>query len=280
MRTSNSSSFASSRHLALRFVAPLAGSLVLAGCMPDHAAPRDAGPLPVDAPMIATDAPSTVPVDAPIALPDVTPLATNEAHFGHTHAELAALWWQWVFGLPREHHPLYDTTGEDCAVGQSEDVFFLAGTFGGPASRQCTVPAGQPLFFPLVNNSVDNGVYPPEERYTDEEQLEYITAWADGIDEMTLEIDGTTWTTEMLRAYRAAARYSYDLSDTRPNLYDTRGIDYAGEIDPAFTDGYWIYLPPLPPGAHHIHFTGQEAGDEELGIRPFSLDVEYDLTVL
>ncbi|MFI6323767.1 hypothetical protein ACIBG8_40000 [Nonomuraea sp. NPDC050556] len=44
-----------------------------------------------------------------------------------------------------------DPTGAFAAEGQPDDVWFLAGTFGGKAKRSCHVPAGRPLFFPLVN---------------------------------------------------------------------------------------------------------------------------------
>ena len=233
--------------------------------------------------------PAITPDSGPLAVPDAGPdagpvpalmlLAPGEAHFGHTHAELAGLWWQWVFGLPQEHHPLLDAEGDDCAVGQRDDVFFLGGTFGGPAHRECIAPAGRPFFFPVVNNVVSNALRAPDEHFSDEELSTYVREWVDGLDSFSLEIDGAMWTMEQLRAHRAASRFAYDVSDERPNLYDLRGVDFDGVVDPAFTDGIWIYLPPLSAGAHHIHFVANEAGDPELGIRPFSVDVEYDLDV-
>ncbi|MFJ5708892.1 MULTISPECIES: hypothetical protein [unclassified Streptomyces] len=45
-----------------------------------------------------------------------------------------------------------DEDGRDCARRQPGDVWFLAGTFGTEAKRRCTVPAGVPLAFPLVNS--------------------------------------------------------------------------------------------------------------------------------
>src|SRR6185436_2277754 len=71
--------------------------------------------------------------------------------FGKRYSDWAGAWWQWVYAVPGTHHPLLDTTGEHCALGQSGEVFYLGGTFGGDATRRCRVPKGKALFFPLIN---------------------------------------------------------------------------------------------------------------------------------
>ena len=55
---------------------------------------------------------------------------------------------------PAAENPVFDTSGQYCALRQVGDVWFLAGAFGGPpVVRNCEVPAGKSLFFPLINNS-------------------------------------------------------------------------------------------------------------------------------
>ena len=66
-------------------------------------------------------------------------------------AALTARWWQWVISIGQSENPLLDPTGADCAVGQEGPVWFLGGTFGGPATRSCTVPAGKALLIPVLN---------------------------------------------------------------------------------------------------------------------------------
>jgi hypothetical protein len=39
-------------------------------------------------------------------------------------------------------------------MGQDGPVWFLAGTPGGPVTRDCTIPEGKQLYFPLVNTWV------------------------------------------------------------------------------------------------------------------------------
>ncbi|MBM0236216.1 hypothetical protein JNW88_02050 [Micromonospora sp. ATA32] len=45
-------------------------------------------------------------------------------------------------------NPIKDGSGRHAGHHQPEDVWFLAGTFGGGVARNCIVPAGRPLFFP------------------------------------------------------------------------------------------------------------------------------------
>ncbi len=65
--------------------------------------------------------------------------------------ELAGRWWQWAMSIPTERNPVCDETGRFAGANQPADVWFLAGTFGGKASRRCEIPHGRPIFFPLFN---------------------------------------------------------------------------------------------------------------------------------
>jgi hypothetical protein len=65
---------------------------------------------------------------------------------------LPARWWSWAAAAPVGKNPISDTTGEYCAQGQPKDVWFLAGSFGKEGiKRKCTVPAGRPVYSPLIN---------------------------------------------------------------------------------------------------------------------------------
>src|SRR5215475_11351924 len=64
-----------------------------------------------------------------------------------------AQWWQFALSIPTGVNPLTDTAGADCMVGQHDPIWFLAGIFpGGTATRTCAVPAGEWLFFPVINS--------------------------------------------------------------------------------------------------------------------------------
>ncbi|WP_307813409.1 hypothetical protein [Streptomyces sp. N35] len=64
---------------------------------------------------------------------------------------LAGRWWQWALSAPDELSPVRDETGEHAAWNQPDDLWFLAGTYGGKVVRTCAIPADRPVFFPVFN---------------------------------------------------------------------------------------------------------------------------------
>ncbi|MFE6888267.1 hypothetical protein [Streptomyces sp. NPDC057694] len=65
--------------------------------------------------------------------------------------KLAGRWWKWALSAPKELSPVRDKTGEHAGWKQPRDLWFLAGTYGGKVVRTCEIPAGRPLFFPVIN---------------------------------------------------------------------------------------------------------------------------------
>ena len=50
------------------------------------------------------------------------------------------------------------------------------------------------------------------------------------------------------------------------------GLPAGGPFSPNVSDGYWLMLKPLPPGAHTLSFKGVQAAG-------FAAEVTYNLTV-
>ncbi len=77
---------------------------------------------------------------------------STEVRIGAATPELTTQWWQWAMATPSESNPVRDLTGIHCGVGQSGDVWFLAGGFGpSKIRRSCEVPRSKQIFFPLIN---------------------------------------------------------------------------------------------------------------------------------
>src|SRR3989441_9891712 len=103
--------------------------------------------------------PTAVTVLAQSVNPGVLP--PHSRPYGLTQGEWSARWWQWVFSIPASANPLIDSTGTNCANGQSGPVWFLAGSFSATRTppgvfeaietRSCTVPVGKALFFSIIN---------------------------------------------------------------------------------------------------------------------------------
>lgn len=203
-------------------------------------------------------------------------LPPHSRAFGSSYAEWAATWWTWVLSIPEEVNPLFDTTGANCAVGQSGHVWFLAGTTGadGPVTRTCEIPEGKALFFPLLNYLwVDY----PEDHPFDEENARGTLAWLmDLAGDVTCEIDGRP--VRNIDRYRGPSAV-FDLP--ADNLYGYPTEPPPGDPNeyygPCVDDGYYLLLAPLAVGEHTIRFTGGLFWEGE----PFFyLDVTYNITVV
>jgi hypothetical protein len=212
---------------------------------------------------------------------DFTIVAPPGPHYGQTYAEWGATWWKWLYETPAENHPILDTTGANCAVGQpATGPFYLVGAFGGTETRDCTVPADRPLFFPIGNFSGDNCGVPMEDQLTDEQIIEFANSAID-FEGMSLTIDDTVVgdTPEDFAAYRTdATEYSYDVP-AEGSLYAFSGSDFTGHCEPSYASGYWIMLEPLSAGHHSLNFSVHNDPSTEGGADGYDLDITYNLTI-
>jgi hypothetical protein len=197
------------------------------------------------------------------------------------YANLTAQWWQWVFAQPAvdtggtNTNPVLDTTGAYATAGQTSGIgpgnrfFFLAGTFGGAATRTVTVPAGKALFFPVFNFEADNAVDPPTNNTVP--QLRAIVE--DSIDElasMSATFDGQP--VVVFRVKSPTFSYTLPAVDSLYQYFGLVGPQFEGTVKPAVSDGYWAFVAPPSSGAHTVQFTASSTSG-------FALSVTYFLTV-
>jgi hypothetical protein len=182
--------------------------------------------------------------------------------YGATYGEWSARWWQWVLSIPTAINPILDATGANCDQGQKngeDDVWFLAGDFGGSATRACTIPVGKPIFFPLINQVA----FQPTGGETLLDLRRLISASINNVSVLECTIDGVALTN--LFAFRV---HSPSFSLVAP----PGGLLHGGATDPMVSDGYWLLVSPLPAGQHTIHFHAETTDG-------FVLDVTYNLTI-
>jgi hypothetical protein len=159
-------------------------------------------------------------------------------------AALQGRWWSWAASAPRDSNPVRDPDGTFCAENQAPDVWFLAGNFGGQSRRKCSVPAGLPVAFPVVN----------------------FTGTADDCKTAMADASGT------------AVLDGKPLDVARHSAVPIRikGVEgnpvtrEAGTFS-ALACGLWVRLDALPTGPHSLTISGS-SGD-------FRLDVTYALQV-
>jgi hypothetical protein len=201
--------------------------------------------------------------------------------FGKTYGEWSAEWWQWAMSIPAESNPLQEG---DCDQNQIGPVWYLAGNLGdvvGTEMRDCTVPRGKSIFFPLVNAIFFNA---PEESFEVEQKRFILDALFNEreptINSRACELSAT------LDGYPAV--YNFPIVRTQSPPFRIEFIeDNIFEVDPpgwvdeeVVSDGFWVMLPPLTAGAHELHFTGFLCDDEGAPVLfPEVVDVTYHITV-
>lgn len=192
---------------------------------------------------------------------------------GKTLAEWSVAWWQWAFSYPADKSPLLDETGEFTYLGDQGSVFFLAGTFGGEATRTATAYDSQHILFPTLNAFYFKD---PGEIITEEEMRAWLDRLISTVGSLTANVDGAAVGGNPFD-YRLPAPpglYLIDLPEN--NLFSENGIP-AGSYETT-SDGYFMMLRPLAAGTYTLEFGGKSNGSDEFG--PFSTMVTCQLTVL
>jgi len=191
---------------------------------------------------------------------------TQSRPHGRSYSEWAAAWWQWVLTTPVSSNPVLDPTGEHCAENQSDHVWFLAGAFNGePVTRECTIPTGRALLLPLINNAYFAFPDDPPDTRTEEFARAQVACVEEAAFSL-VEIDGVS--------VRNPGRYFeesvvFEVVLQEDNLF---GFPAGFTLSPSVDAGYYLFLTPLPPGEHTIHWQATSA----CGL---SQDITYNLTV-
>lgn len=191
--------------------------------------------------------------------------------FDMNASEYSAEWWKWTNSMPRANSPLRDLTGENCAVGQSGPVWFLAGGYGSShIQRHCTVPEGKYLFFPAVNMVY----WSPRRatRYTCEQAIAGAAVNNDTALDVFVEIDDFQLPDANL--YRARTSECF-------NVYERVPLEVgAYDAYPSASDGFWFMLAPLPKGSYVIRFGGRyNSAGQRNGFNQMVQNIEYTILV-
>ena len=189
---------------------------------------------------------------------------------------LSAQWWQWRISIPQP--PTGENSAADCDKTQTGSIFFLSGSTGsGAVKRDCTVPYGRSLFFPLINAAnikTEDGETAEDLWY----QLHSLNNWK--VLSVTASLDrvplpGLSAKTGLYRGCAGPERGCYPESfpvvAPAGNIF---GVT-AGVHDPSIADGYYALIPSLPRGVHTIKFTA----NARYGTGTFGQDVTYKLTI-
>jgi hypothetical protein len=183
--------------------------------------------------------------------PAVSVFNTTSKPFGLTYGDWTARWWQWAYSIPKDIHPAYDNTGKHCAVNQNGPVWFFPGTYGKSVVRDCTVPAGKAILFPILNSECSFGEFPNLKTI---QQLRMCAkVFQDQVIQLQASVDGMP--IPDLEKYRIQS-LQFNFTLPKDNIL---GLP-ANTSTQAVADGNWVFLKPLPQGKHEITFRGNTVG--------------------
>jgi hypothetical protein len=164
-----------------------------------------------------------------------------------TYGEWTARWWQWGYSVPKYSNPAYDDTGKNCAQGQRGPVWFLAGAYGHPVNRVCSIQEGKAILFPILNSECSFAEFPKLKTLS---QLHTCAKTIqDHVTKLYASVDGIP--IPHLQEYRIVSP-PFNFTLPQNNIL---GMP-ANTNTQAIADGNCAFLKPLSPGIHKLIFKG------------------------
>jgi len=185
-----------------------------------------------------------IPLSA-FAQEDSVAFPPDSKPYQRTYGEWTAEWWKWFISIPIGNNPLNDPSGERCAVGQNQTgpVWFLVGSGGGKAERECTIPAGRAILMPAIN--VECSYAEDQSLRTEDDLRACAKSDQDLVTETTATLNGS-----VLQVHRVRSPV-FNFTVPADNVF-------AAPEGPtkAVSEGFWVFIKPLPPGQYELHAGG------------------------
>jgi hypothetical protein len=197
---------------------------------------------------------------------DSLTFSPDSAPYGQTYDQWTAEWWKWFISIPTEDNPINDATGERCALAQKGPVWFFVGSGGGTAERNCTIPEGRAILIPAINVECS---YAEDESLATEDDLR---ACATGDQDLVTQT-GATLDGSALEVHRVQSPV-FDITFPADNIFAAP----EGSTQ-AVSEGFWVFVKPLPPGEHELHAEGLLVDPTITGPVNLIEDSTYHLTV-
>ena len=169
-----------------------------------------------------------------------------------SYANWTSLWWKWALSIPKDMHPLSDTTGKNAGFRQPKSVWFLGGIWADEVQpdelplRYCTIPKNASILIPILNCEADVLEYP--EIKSDRDILDHVSNQVNKIAKKECYLNG-----DYVPPLRVRSEPLIFEIDIHPSFDKHKGL--GGKVR-ASSDGYWVFLKPLPEGKHEIQFEG------------------------
>lgn len=174
-----------------------------------------------------------------------------DERIGNTsYGDWTGLWWKWALSIPKDRNPVSDITGKYADTNQPKGVWYLAGIWADEFTefpiRTSTIPRDVSILIPVLNCEADVIEYPDIK--TDQDILDHVSNQVDKIVKKECHIND-----ELVPPMRIRSDPIIFEVDIDPSFDKYKGI--GGRVR-ASSDGYWVFLKPLPEGTYEIVFEG------------------------
>lgn len=171
----------------------------------------------------------------------------NSSPFNITYSEWTSKWWQWAYSIPQGVHPAFDDTGKFCQEGQNEPVWFFPGTYQQSVIRNCEIPKGIGILFPILNSECSFIEHPKIK--TKEDLINCARIIQNTVIPQYAKLNGAP--IENLSKYRIQSEI-FNFTLPKNNI-----LNLPAQTTQAIADGNWVFIKPLPPGQYHLEFKGE-----------------------
>lgn len=216
----------------------------------------------------------------------VIPLQAQAESFN----KLGGEWWQWVLSFPNAENPIKDTNGARCMVSQKGKDWFLVGSYGTKVVRNCAIPEGINLFFPVINNATVDVPGACGQAIDDltpiADMRVFLTPFIDGAINLQATLDGKAL--PMRRAKSGVFYVAFPINGQfAEGCAGEAGGLPATIYSPAVADGIWSQVKEIKDNDgddnnpatfetdHVLHFHAESTKNPN-----FILDVTYNLDVV
>jgi len=170
----------------------------------------------------------------------------NSSPYGLSYKEWTSLWWKWLVSIPKKRNPAISGSMQFSVPSQHHpDVWFLAGTFGGSSTRDCNIPYGKAILFPIINYECSFADEPTI--MTKKELQSKCTSEINDIVDIFAYLDGRRINLEKCRVRSRCFKV---------NIPSDNCLNAKKGWTSMVSDGYWLFLEPLERGNHVLSTFG------------------------
>jgi hypothetical protein len=191
----------------------------------------------------------------------------NSTPFGVPSSEWMNSWWQWNMEIPTADHPRDDYSPEKCSVNQSGPVWFLPDILTGKEERSCTIPSGKAILVPLLTGEWHNDG--TEAAPLSDSELKKAAMSGDDYGVISATLDGIQL--KDVDQYRTQSFLNITVPED--NVFKNLPGTFKGA-----TDGFFVFLEPLPPGNHDLRLTTSVSNPFDPQFN-YAAEVLYHLTI-